>query len=378
MKRPAAAHTGPLKRPSAETGADTGPLKRPSAHPASLTEDTLKRHEQIESLMANLKDMDDESMQATLGSLDQLTMMSLWKKFKMCRESEGQDQQYVSLTNGPGSQKKKQGLLRAWLKDGGQLCKHYRDAVTTFELKNTTREGYKWRSWKKTCDELGSQQALGMLKRGTLKWRKCPQDTKYMEFAVHKEEYEQEASKAKLTSLKASSSRATKEEDLAGYEELTLQDLKEQGMWGMEVVGQEHDMEDMELEPELKKFFHAKPKQEPKVNKWELASQVTSTTTKQELSKKLLSFKSELAKDQSYFQSAMVDHENDKKGEDYQKAQEMVKISGSALKQVEKALAAGAKKELAKTALVASLQAVQACKKNKGKKKVPKKESDSE
>ena len=118
------------------------------------------------------------------------------------------------------------------MKDGGQLQKHYRQAVAAFELKNVSKEGYKRRSWKKTCDDLGKEQALGMLKRGTLKWRKCPQDTKYMEFAVHAEEYKQEATKIRNTRLKASSSKATKEDTLADYENLTLDDIKAEGNWG--------------------------------------------------------------------------------------------------------------------------------------------------
>ena len=182
----------------------------------------------------------------------------------MNRDMEGEDQKYAQSTSGPGSNAKKQMLLRAWLKDGGQLQKHYRQAVTAFELKNVSKQGYKWRSWKKTCDDLGKDQALGMLKRGTLKWRKNPLDPKYMEFAVHSEEYKQEATKTRGTRLKASSSKATKEETLADYENLTLDDLKAEGNWGMEVVGEEDDVASMDLEPDLKKFFGSNKNKDPK------------------------------------------------------------------------------------------------------------------
>lgn len=102
---------------------------------------------------------------------------------------------------------------------------------------------------------------------------------------------------------------------------------------------------------------------------------MSSTTTKQELFKKLLAFKAELCKEQSFFQAAMVDAD-DKKSQDYKQAVAMVKLAGDAIKQVEQALTAGSKKEAAKNALVASLKAVQACKKNHPKKKA-KKESEA-
>ena len=153
----------------------------------------------------------------------------------------------------------------------------------------------------------------------------------------------------------------------------------------MEVVGEEDDVASMDLDPDLKKFFgsnknkgHKDPEDNPKnekKNKWELTSQVSSATTKQELSKKLLAFKAELCKEQSFFQAAMVDAD-DKKSQDYKQAVAMVKLAGDAIKQVEQALTAGSKKEAAKNALVASLKAVQACKKNHPKKKA-KKESEA-
>ena len=114
---------------------------------------------------------------------------------------------------------------------------------------------------------MGKDQALGMLKRGTLKWRKNPLDPKYMEFAVHSEEYKQEATKTRGTRLKASSSKATKEETLADYENLTLDDLKAEGNWGMEVVGEEDDVASMDLEPDLKKFFGSNKTRTPKTQK---------------------------------------------------------------------------------------------------------------
>ena len=389
MKRPAAAAAASVSKKPAT--ADTKkkrtsqPVEEVEGTEGDLTEAQVKRHDQIESLMAELKGLDEDKMKNKLGGLDNLTMMSLWKRFKVNREMEGEDQKYAQSTSGPGSNAKKQMLLRAWLKDGGQLQKHYRQAVTAFELKNVSKEGYKWRSWKKTCDDLGKEQALGMLKRGTLKWRKCPQDTKYMEFAVHAEEYRQEATKIRNTRLKASSSKATKEDTLADYENLTLDDIKAEGNWGMEVVGEEDDVASMDLDPDLKKFFgsnknkgHKDPEDNPKnekKNTWELTSQVSSATTKQELSKQLLAFKAELCKEQSFFQAAMVDAD-DKKSQDYKQAVAMVKLAGDAIKQVEQALTAGSKKEAAKNALVASLKAVQACKKNHPKKKA-KKESEA-
>ena len=278
MKRPAAAAAASVSKKPAT--ADTKkkrtsqPVEEVEGTEGDLTEAQVKRHDQIESLMAELKGLDEDKMKNKLGGLDNLTMMSLWKRFKVNREMEGEDQKYAQSTSGPGSNAKKQMLLRAWLKDGGQLQKHYRQAVTAFELKNVSKEGYKWRSWKKTCDDLGKEQALGMLKRGTLKWRKCPQDTKYMEFAVHAEEYRQEATKIRNTRLKASSSKATKEDTLADYENLTLDDIKAEGNWGMEVVGEEDDVASMDLDPDLKKFFgsnknkgHKDPEDNPKNEK---------------------------------------------------------------------------------------------------------------
>ncbi|CAK9088969.1 unnamed protein product [Durusdinium trenchii] len=333
------------------------PVEEVEGAEGDLTEAQVKRHDQIESLMAELNGLDEDNLKNKLGGLDNLTMMLLWKRFTMNREMEGEDQKYAPSTSGPGSTAKKQMLLRAWLKDGGQLQKHYRQAVIAFELKNVSKEGYKWRSWKKTCDDLGKEQAP-------------PSNGENVHRTQSTWSFAQEATKIRNTRLKASSSKATKEDTLADYENLTLDDVKAEDNWGIEVVGEEDDFASMGLDPDLKKFCgsnknkgHKDPEDNPKnekKNKWELTSQVSSATTKQELSKKLLAFKAELCKEQSFFQAAMVDAD-DKKSQDCKQAVAMVKLAGDAIKQ-----------EAAKNALVASVKAVQACKKNHPKKKAKK------
>ena len=127
MKRPAAAAAASVSKKPAT--ADTKkkrtsqPVEEVEGTEGDLTEAQVKRHDQIESLMAELKGLDEDKMKNKLGGLDNLTMMSLWKRFKVNREMEGEDQKYAQSTSGPGSNAKKQMLLRAWLKDGGQLAK---------------------------------------------------------------------------------------------------------------------------------------------------------------------------------------------------------------------------------------------------------------
>ncbi|CAK8985686.1 Uncharacterized protein SCF082_LOCUS238 [Durusdinium trenchii] len=304
------------------------PVEEVEGAEGDLTEAQVKRHDQIESLMAELNGLDEDNLKNKLGGLDNLTMMLLWKRFTMNREMEGEDQKYAPSTSGPGSTAKKQMLLRAWLKDGGQLQKHYRQAVIAFELKNVSKEGYKWRSWKKTCDDLGKEQAP-------------PSNGENVHRTQSTWSFAQEATKIRNTRLKASSSKATKEDTLADYENLTLDDVKAEDNWGIEVVGEEDDFASMGLDPDLKKFCgsnknkgHKDPEDNPKnekKNKWELTSQVSSATTKQELSKKLLAFKAELCKEQSFFQAAMVDAD-DKKSQDCKQAVAMVKLAVQACK----------------------------------------------
>eukprot|EP00435_Cladocopium_sp_Y103_P025887 s371_g6.t1 len=144
-----------------------------------------------------------------------------------------------------------------------------------------------------------------------------------------------------------------------------------------------NQLDDMEIEPELKDFFNKqlsvkdeedkeskkeKEKEEPKEkkNKWEEMSTVSKDDNKSTLLKKLLAFKTELCKDESFLQEAKMDMKS-KAG-----SKDDLKILTSALaevqacqKKIEKVITGGSKKEESKKALLESLAALEKSKKCK-------------
>ena len=161
---------------------------------------------------------------------------------------------------------------------------------------------------------------MARLKAGTMKFRKSPSDPRFFEFLDSTEYYKWSQTKKRRTEYSTDKHKASKD-DWLSMENLSLEDIGE-GSFGLS-----GNLDDMEMEPELKDFFqkqlavkdldedrkkdeNKKPeekKNEDKRPKWEEMSQVSKTDNKDSLLKKLLAFKTELCKDEATLQEARLE-----------------------------------------------------------------------
>ena len=93
----------------------------------------------------------------------------LWKKFEKSRISASADGDYKDVTKGTGSQEKNHVLLRNCVIDGGQLAKHYKTAMLSFENTSEKKITYIFKPWKQMVDRYGKTEALARLKAGQQK-----------------------------------------------------------------------------------------------------------------------------------------------------------------------------------------------------------------
>ncbi|CAE7363969.1 unnamed protein product, partial [Symbiodinium microadriaticum] len=101
------------------------------------------------------------------------TQMSLWKAFEADRVASGEQEQYVKAAAGPGNQKRKRKMLGGWILDGGP------------------------------------EELKARVNRGTIKYRRNPEDGKYWQFrfAQEKEEIWQEKSQTRRGLTEGTSSK---------------------------------------------------------------------------------------------------------------------------------------------------------------------------
>eukprot|EP00434_Breviolum_minutum_P018828 symbB.v1.2.016607.t1/scaffold1266.1/size127780/2 len=304
-----------------------------------LTAKNVKTHQQLlSSKLCSAAEIDK-----AIGKLPQKEQQILWKKFEKERLLAGEDGKYKDNTKGLGSQQKKHKLLRSFVMDGGMLGKNYKTAMLTFEKTEEKGGETKFNTWKQQVDKYGKAEALARLKAGTMKFRKSPTDSRFLEFADQTEYYKWSTSKKQQVAYSTDKHKAEKD-DWLSMENLALDDVGESS-FGLTPSTLE-DMQDS-------------------------------------LMKKLLAFKAELCKDEAVLQEAKLEMKGkaDKKDE-LKMLTSTLQALQTCQKQVEKATAGGCKKELSKQALIACFAALGKVKKCKkilpGKSKKTKKRQMSE
>ena len=339
----------------------------------TVTSKNLKTHQQLlDAKLCSAKEIDK-----ALAKLPANEVQSLWKKFEKNRQMAGAESSYKEATKGTGSQERKHKLLRSFILDGGSIAKNYKEAMLVYEKTDEKGGMVKFNTWKQQVDKYGKAEAMSRLKAGTMKFRKSPTDPRFFEFADESEYVKWKAKKSQTVAYKTDKHKAGKD-DWLSMENLNLEDV---GDASFALAG--NQLDDMEIEPELKDFFNKqlsvkddedkdtkkqKEKEEAKEkkNKWEEMSTVSKDDNKSTLLKKLLAFKAELCKDERALQEAKLDMKG-KAG-----CKDELKILSPALtevqacqKKIEKAINSGSKKEESKKALLESLAALEKSKKCK-------------
>jgi hypothetical protein len=163
-----------LKKPASRTSA--------SVHEEPLTEAALKKHD--EQLKNQLKagSITEQQFEESMGKDG---MQRQWQNFAYARKGNFEvDNGFKELSKlGRGAQQnsKKRMLLFAWLKDPS-FGSSYMSVMTSLEFNKKTKKQLSWLTWKQTLDKHGSEEAVSMVKAGTLVARRNPQDRRFWQF----------------------------------------------------------------------------------------------------------------------------------------------------------------------------------------------------
>ena len=361
---------------------EPSPMDMGEEEEASITAKNLKTHQDL----LNAKLCTPLAVEEAIAKLPQKEQQVLWKRFEKARQLAGQDGAYKDLTKGLGSQEKKHQLLRSFVLDQGAISKNFKQAMLSFSKESERGGQVTFNTWKQQVDKYGQKEAMARLKAGTMKFRKSPTDSRFLEFADKTEYMSWKMAKKQGVEYSTGQHKAAKD-DWMSMENLALEEVDEEN-FGLS----SSSLQGLEIEPELKDFFkdhlplggedgESKPKDnKEKKNKWEEMTTVTSSDSQETLKRKLLAFKAELCKDEG----ALEGFKSDLKGRAEKK--EELKFVNSALqavqscqKQLEKVIAGGCKKEDSKKALISSFEAIEKSKKAKkllAKKKGKKPEED--
>ena len=139
----------------------------PELHSLSATQ--LVKHENWLAMVERLKtgEISNADFLATLNGNQRTGLFHL-----MGRNRTPEQQQEWSQLTGKGSQKKKEEMLLQFLQGGLEQSQ--------IEKSTTMKQGWKqnkdlaWVSWKKICDEFGSEEAVFRVKNGLILSRKDP------------------------------------------------------------------------------------------------------------------------------------------------------------------------------------------------------------
>ena len=189
MKKPSSATT--MKKPSA-----AGIMKKPSAPTSDgqLTEANLCQlqtkmqnmtiPEKMEYYVNNKKLNAEGNIDAFLGSLTDQDRQAVWKTFEYGR---GKDPRavadYENLCRGRGSDtRKKQALHAFMLANRDVKSAVYMHEVNTMTHSNTTREVQEWVPFKAILNKYGLAEAHRRLKKGTVQYRRDPEDQEEFQF----------------------------------------------------------------------------------------------------------------------------------------------------------------------------------------------------
>ncbi|CAE7206762.1 unnamed protein product [Symbiodinium sp. CCMP2592] len=308
----------------------------------------------------------------------------VWKLFEKGRQKEGCDASYRDQTSGAGGNKRKQDMLTSWLLDEGKCGKYYQKACLQLTKMSSHQVQVTWEPWKTMQNRYGKTEALARLKAGTMKWRRSKTDSNFLEFAnVHDKESEG-FEKKKSCSVQGPDKKVGKNRALA-LDKLTFEELQD-----MEQV------KEMKIDPDLKSVItkmnddqdqsssdeedsessHAKKvtitkkkktkrtssssKSKAKSMDWEKLSQIEETDNKSEFNKKLTLFKSELQKEETFFEMLLLEsklRKNEKKD-----VQQNLEDLSKTLKQVGSGIENLASKDAVKKSLLMALKSLKASK----------------
>ena len=128
------------------------------------------------------KKLTQDQVEDAMRKTSPKTQMSLWKAFEADRVASGEQEQYVKAAAGPGNQKRKRKMLGRWILDGGRCTKHYKQAIQLFQI--GARSGCQWLWLSRTEAErrIGPEELKDRVSRGTIKYRRNPEDGKYWQF----------------------------------------------------------------------------------------------------------------------------------------------------------------------------------------------------
>lgn len=242
LKKPA--NADPEAEKVAEEGEEEDVFSDDEVVNPKVTAKNLKTHQQLlAAKLCSAKEIDK-----ALANLPANEAQVLWKKFEKQRQLAGEDASYKDVTKGLGSQEKKHQLLRSFILDKGSIGKNYKTAMLTFESKEEKGGEAKFNTWKQQVDKYGKNEAVARLKAGTMKFRKSPSDPRFFEFLDSTEYYKWSQTKKRRTEYSTDKHKASKD-DWLSMENLSLEDI------GEESFGISGNLDDMEMEPELKDFF---------------------------------------------------------------------------------------------------------------------------
>ena len=254
--------------------------------------------------------MNEEAFVKALAKLKPEAAQRLWKKFQNSRKAEGAEDEYQETLKGKsaGSLHKKRKLLLGWIQSGKTCGEIYREYMTKVTFTKTSGEKEKWLTITQALQCWGKNELWQRVKSGTIKARGNPEDNRFWEFRINKQVGKTEVARAKASSVTFSGKADQKvglEFDRQDWTGLLEDDWDVKGL-------EEEGKEDGEEEKDLAKLLGVKlPNKDNKDDEWELASKIPDADTQDEISDKVMKFKTELEKDKSILD--LKEHECKKK-----------------------------------------------------------------
>lgn len=176
MKRPASAIT-----------------KKPAAHEASK----LTTAQQLGSYLFG---HGEEETQRRLAKLSETQRQTLTKMFERARKENSQEYDAEGL-RGPGANRKKSQLLLAWLQHGFSETYCELAAKMVLTQSRTTRE--EWIPLNEAKKSYGPKELRTRLKKGSLEWRRDPDDQEFFQVRKRREFRETGTTKQKELSARS-------------------------------------------------------------------------------------------------------------------------------------------------------------------------------
>ncbi|CAE7240851.1 unnamed protein product [Symbiodinium sp. CCMP2592] len=288
----------------------------------------------------------------------------VWKLFEKGRQKEGCDASYRDQTAGAGGNKRKQDMLTSWLLDEGKCGDYYQKACLQLTKMSSRQLKVSWEPWKAMTNRYGKTEALARLKAGTMKWRRSKTDSNFLEFANVVDKEAEGFVKQKSCSVEGPDKKVKKER-AAALDKLTFDELEDMEMVkGMKIDadlksvitrnagGVSEDSSSSEKDDSSDSSDKKKSKKKK--------SKVDDTDNKSEFNKKLTLFKSELQKEETFFQMLLL--ESKLKKDERKNVQQNLDDLTKTLKQVGASIDKIGSKEAVKKSLLMALTTLKASK----------------